>query len=91
MTFKSGITNCDIHGEDFIEHKCRYCCHVASWFCFGTTRFCDPCHDDAGSENIIECKGSKDCPLNGRHPPNGEEYAIGCRMCKNEYIEKEGI
>jgi E3 ubiquitin-protein ligase MYCBP2 len=29
-----------------LEYKCRYCCSVAVFFCFGTTHFCNACHDD---------------------------------------------
>lgn len=25
--------------------KCRYCCSGSTWHCWGTTRFCGPCHD----------------------------------------------
>ncbi|KAL3880994.1 hypothetical protein ACJMK2_033195 [Sinanodonta woodiana] len=28
------------HGVDHLEYKCRYCCSMARWFCFGTTHFC---------------------------------------------------
>ena len=44
-----GIVNCPKHGTDAIEFKCRFCCSVALWFCFGTTHFCEPCHQIAGS------------------------------------------
>lgn len=37
---------CPKHGTDFLEYKCRYCCSVAVFFCFGTTHFCNACHDD---------------------------------------------
>ena len=37
---------CLKHGTDFLEYKCRYCCSVAVFFCFGNTHFCNPCHDD---------------------------------------------
>lgn len=37
---------CPKHGADFLEYKCRYCCSVAVFFCFGTTHFCNTCHDD---------------------------------------------
>jgi len=43
------MKKCDAHGEDFIEFKCRYCCDVARWHCFGTTHFCEPCHRQAGN------------------------------------------
>ncbi len=23
------------------------------------------------------------CEVGGNHPPNGEEYALGCSLCKN--------
>lgn len=37
---------CPKHGTDFLEYKCRYCCSVAVFFCFGTTHFCNACHND---------------------------------------------
>ena len=37
---------CPKHGTDFLEYKCRYCCSVAVFFCFGSTHFCNACHDD---------------------------------------------
>ena len=33
----AGTTDCKIHGKDFIEYKCKFCCKIASWFCWGTT------------------------------------------------------
>jgi hypothetical protein len=39
-----GVAECKTHGKDAIEFKCRYCCSLALWFCFGTTHFCEPCH-----------------------------------------------
>jgi len=42
------IKKCPKHGMDYIEFKCRYCCNVAQWFCFGNTHFCEPCHNKAG-------------------------------------------
>merc|ERR1712037_1035837 len=36
---------CPKHGTDYLEYKCRYCCSVAVFFCFGTTHFCNSCHD----------------------------------------------
>jgi E3 ubiquitin-protein ligase MYCBP2 len=40
----AGTQDCKSHGKDFIEFKCRFCCSIAQWFCWGTTHFCDPCH-----------------------------------------------
>ena len=38
------IDNCPKHGNDFIQFKCKYCCSIAQWFCWGNTHFCEPCH-----------------------------------------------
>ena len=43
-----GVARCKTHGKNFIEFKCKFCCSVAVWFCFGTTHFCEPCHKQWG-------------------------------------------
>ena len=63
-----GISNCKTHGKDYIELKCRYCCQSALWFCFGTTHFCDPCHN--GARVVVKCDPNV-CQLKGDHIPNG--------------------
>ncbi|XP_054087808.1 E3 ubiquitin-protein ligase highwire isoform X1 [Zeugodacus cucurbitae] len=88
---------CPKHGTDFLEYKCRYCCSVAVFFCFGTTHFCDTCHDDfqrltnIPKNKLPQCPaGPKakqlmgdECPLHVIHPPTGEEFALGCGVCRN--------
>lgn len=88
---------CPIHGTEYLEYKCRYCCSVAVFFCFGTTHFCKPCHDDFRSithipkENLPSCPvgptsrqlPGTTCPLNVQHPPTGTEFALGCGYCRN--------
>lgn len=88
---------CPKHGTDFLEYKCRYCCSVAVFFCFGTTHFCDTCHDDfqrltnIPKNKLPRCPaGAKakqllgdDCPLHIVHPATGEEFALGCGICRN--------
>ncbi|XP_037938854.1 E3 ubiquitin-protein ligase highwire [Teleopsis dalmanni] len=88
---------CLKHGTDFLEYKCRYCCSVAVFFCFGTTHFCDTCHDDfqrltnIPKNKLPQCPaGPKakqllgdECPLHVIHPPTGEEFALGCGVCRN--------
>lgn len=39
-----GIKDCKEHGKDFIEFKCKFCCNVSQWFCWGNTHFCESCH-----------------------------------------------
>ncbi|XP_076623337.1 MYC binding protein highwire isoform X2 [Colletes latitarsis] len=90
---------CPKHGIDFLEYKCRYCCSVAVFFCFGTTHFCTPCHDDFQRVTTIpksqlpscpagpkaEQLDGDECPLHVKHPPTGEEFALGCGICGNAH------
>eukprot|EP00035_Acanthoeca_spectabilis_P008123 m.148788 g.148788 ORF g.148788 m.148788 type:complete len:4349 (-) comp14220_c3_seq1:875-13921(-) len=88
---------CPKHGTDYLEYKCRFCCSVATFFCFGTTHFCTPCHDEhskctnTNKADMPQCpcapvmkplEGSE-CPLHIWHPPTGEEFALGCGVCRN--------
>jgi E3 ubiquitin-protein ligase MYCBP2 len=88
---------CPKHGTDFLEYKCRYCCSVAVFFCFGTTHFCNACHDDfqklTNMREFPKCpagpRGKQlegdECPLHVKHPPTGEEFALGCGVCRNAH------
>jgi len=83
---------CSIHGREYIDFKCRFCCSLATYFCGGKAHFCTPCHDKAGQ--LVEftnwttiaacapCKGAPECPLGLPHTENGEEFAMGCSMCR---------
>ena len=88
---------CPKHGTDYLEYKCRYCCSIATYFCFGTTHFCSPCHDNVGhvtgipKDELPSCPvgprsiplDGGECPLKLKHPPTGEEFALGCGVCRN--------
>ncbi|XP_050038840.1 E3 ubiquitin-protein ligase MYCBP2 [Dermacentor andersoni] len=90
---------CPKHGTDFLEYKCRYCCSVAVFFCFGTTHFCNACHDDfqrvanLPKQELPRCPAGpkakqlegEECPLHIKHPPTGEEFALGCGVCRNTH------
>ncbi|CAM1315881.1 MYCBP2 (predicted), partial [Pycnogonum litorale] len=90
---------CPKHGTDFLEYKCRYCCSVAVFFCFGTTHFCNTCHDDfqrvtnIPKHELPHCPAGpkskqiegEECPLHVKHPPTGEEFALGCGICRNAH------
>ena len=87
----AGVTNCKVHGKEYIEYKCRFCCKIASWFCWGTTHFCEDCHKRQCNGDYVS-KYSKDklpkcnpatCEIKVKHPPNGEEFALGCSICRN--------
>eukprot|EP01064_Diplonema_japonicum_P033703 TRINITY_DN6729_c0_g1_i1.p1 TRINITY_DN6729_c0_g1~~TRINITY_DN6729_c0_g1_i1.p1 ORF type:complete len:617 (+),score=49.20 TRINITY_DN6729_c0_g1_i1:107-1957(+) len=86
------LKSCRIHGSEFIEYKCKFCCSVAQWFCWGTTHFCISCHrmqergEFVTKKKIAElpsCEGRHTCNLRVDHPPNGtEEFALGCAVCR---------
>jgi E3 ubiquitin-protein ligase MYCBP2 len=90
---------CPKHGTDYLEYKCRYCCSVAVFFCFGTTHFCNACHDDfqrvanVPKSELPQCPvgpkavqlAGEECPLHVSHPPTGEEFALGCGICRNAH------
>ena len=98
------VEDCPKHGKDYIEFKCRFCCTIAVWFCFGTTHFCEPCHNNNGrltsskKEDLVQCpckpkdryglpeklKDTTECPLGLKHPMHGEEYCLGCGLCRNK-------
>lgn len=77
---------CD-HEWQFIERKCRYCCSIAKFRCWGTTSFCGPCHKIADRREvppIKPCEGPGKCALGPdreNHAPNGEEQTFECKMC----------
>jgi E3 ubiquitin-protein ligase MYCBP2 len=83
----AGVKSCAKHGTDYIDYKCKFCCSIALFFCWGTTHFCDACHRVAGRNKVKECKGKGKCDLGpglDDHPPNGQEYALGCNVCRSE-------
>jgi len=76
---------CPEHGTEFIEYKCRYCCNMAVWFCWGTSHFCDECHKNAVELLTAKPEELPPCTCGVSHPPNGEEYSFGCSYCKVLY------
>ena len=94
LSVEGGQKSCKKHGMDFIDFKCRFCCAIANWFCWGTTHFCDDCHkrqckgdylSKYKKDKLPQCTGGKKCPLGiEKHPPNGDEYSMGCSICRND-------
>jgi len=88
------VNGCRFHGGDRTIFKCRFCCAVATYFCGGMCHYCDPCHDKAGdltdfngwktkdASKLPKCPGKDKCPLGIDHPPNGQEFPIGCSVCR---------
>jgi E3 ubiquitin-protein ligase MYCBP2 len=84
----AGSAICERHGNQFMEWKCKYCCNTAVWFCWGTTHFCEVCHNPPRKTVREECPGEELCPLKGKHQPNGAEFAIGCAFCRLQEISR---
>jgi E3 ubiquitin-protein ligase MYCBP2 len=87
-----GQTECKTHGKDYIDYKCKFCCKIANWFCWGSTHFCEDCHSRQckgdyvskyTKEQLPKCGGASSCPLKINHPSNGEEFALGCSICRS--------
>eukprot|EP00727_Mastigamoeba_balamuthi_P001102 m51a1_g1099 putative e3 ubiquitin-protein ligase (471) ;mRNA; f:97129-107985 len=76
---------CPKHGTDFIEWKCRFCCNVSVWFCWGTTHFCNECHKNPAETMRKQQMGLlPKCTCSIKHPPNGQEFLLGCSLCRLE-------
>jgi len=84
-------TRCNLHGRDYIEYKCKWCCDIATYFCWGTTHFCASCHKRQEQGDYLTkkkrselpvCPGKDLCKLGVAHPPNGEEFPLGCAICR---------
>eukprot|EP01083_Nonionella_stella_P080121 219972_1 len=83
--------SCKKHGKKYITYKCKFCCSVGTWYCWGSTHFCDSCHkiQEGGDylnrkpiSELPKCPGKDKCPLGVEHPPNGEkEFSLGCVVC----------
>jgi len=85
-----GITECEYHGREYIVWKCRFCCNVSKFFCWGTTHFCKDCHTKQLNKDYLtkksinefpQCPGIDKCPLKMKHARNGEEFGIKCLLC----------
>lgn len=53
------VKNCRVHGTDWIAFKCRFCCQIANWFCWGQTHFCDNCHNPSTWQSLVEFRTGK--------------------------------
>lgn len=89
-----GEKECKKHGKgDNILYKCCCCCNPAVWFCFGTTHFCEDCHNNYGNKqkNPTLCPGKKTCPLGIEHIPNDgkTQFSIGCVLCLPDKIKQK--
>jgi E3 ubiquitin-protein ligase MYCBP2 len=88
-TFARG--SCPKHGDAGMIFKCFWCCQPARWFCWGTTHFCDQCHEAPGRAAAgpwPTC--DRTCRFHP-HPPNGKRQIFGlCSLCEAEKAEADG-
>ena len=88
--YGAGSGYCEKHGSQQIDWKCNYCCSVAVFHCFGTTYFCERCHNEASNPVTRDC-GGVNCPLGVPHPPAGPNlrestFPLGCGICRSEKL-----
>ena len=81
-------SKCPQHGNEFTEWKCRYCCSIASFFCFGTTHMCRDCHDRWQQQPGVLTASRRTCtavtcPLHTVHADHGCEHCLGCALCRH--------
>ena len=85
-------SRCDKHGSEYMQWKCRFCCSIAAFKCWGSHSFCQSCHSiQVAGEHLSKkkpsafpiCSGKEHCPLKVNHP-HVEEFSLGCALCKNE-------
>ncbi|KAF6264521.1 hypothetical protein COO60DRAFT_1457625 [Scenedesmus sp. NREL 46B-D3] len=76
--------NCPMHGTEFVAWKCKYCCNVASWYCWGATHMCSRCHDNPSQRYGHRCPGPGRCLLAVPHPPPGKSACLGCEACRHQ-------
>ncbi|KAG2454545.1 hypothetical protein HYH02_000390 [Chlamydomonas schloesseri] len=72
-------TNCPKHGTAYIEWKCRYCCSLATWFCFGSTHMCNTCHQDPFNLR----GGGRDARGGGAPGGGGAGAGAGAAECRD--------
>lgn len=74
--------SCAKHGTRYMQYKCRFCCSLATWFCWGNTHFCEPCHAQAPGIARRKLALLPPCTCGRPHPPNGTvDFAVACIAC----------
>ncbi|KAF2070852.1 hypothetical protein CYY_007838 [Polysphondylium violaceum] len=77
----NGNETCKIHGKEYIEYKCKYCCNISIFFCWGKTHFCDDCHKKVNEVARTPKSALPRCKCKVKHE-EGEEYCFGCSLCR---------
>jgi len=64
--------------------------HIVQW---GLSKLCQASNEHSLNKSIflfprcvqLEGRPEEDCPLHVKHPPTGEEFALGCGVCRNAH------
>jgi len=86
-----GQANCAIHGNEFVDHKCSFCCSIALFVTEGGNKFhCQPCFNDLMEKKHgvkTDCTGGRHCGLKiSEHPRAPAKYPMGCSLCRSEKL-----
>jgi len=60
-----GVPSCELHGTDYIQWKCRYCCSLSTYECFGYLHVCENCHPCPPLNSLMDFGMSDE---NGHYP-----------------------
>lgn len=56
---------CQEHGADYLGHKCRFCCSLASIVCGGGGHYCKDCYGQAARLQAMPSDQMPKCPIGG--------------------------
>lgn len=62
------VQECPQHGKEWIAFKCRFCCTLATYTCWGNTHFCANCHAPAVWKTLVKYKSG----ANIKREPSGK-------------------
>ena len=87
-----GTEHCAIHGNEFTDFKCQYCCSIALYATENGNKFhCQPCFNDMMEKRLhvkTQCTGGPDCALGiSSHPACPTKFPLGCSLCRSEKME----
>ena len=91
-----GTEMCSIHGNEFVDFKCMFCCSIALFVSEGGKKFdCEPCIHNAldGKRKVVtDCTGGANCPLGIYEHPKADldvkksKFPLGCGLCRSEKL-----
>ena len=90
------VPSCKKHGTEFIQFKCRFCCSLSTWHCWGKTHFCSKCHSGIWGK-LVEYSSGKNklkMPGEGKRRNHNKEYVSAHFTgddAIDEYISCPGI